>query len=671
MFTLFKRNYFFLLLFSILPTFILAQSKGPLFRDDIVPKIHITVSQDDYNYAHNNIWSNTEHPASFTFDNGTTVETVENIGFRLRGNTSREAGKKSYKLSINSFESGRRFHGQKKMNLNGEHNDPSVSRAKICWDLVRDFGLPGPRTNQVEVYINGAYHGLYISIEQYNNDFVDSRFGNKDGNLYKCVHPADLTWKGADPNNYKTYYYELKLNREENDYSDLVHFLNILNRTPVANFKEEIEKVFNVNGYLRALAVEVLTGHWDGYSYNKNNFYLYNNTETGKFEYILYDMDNTLGVDWVNRDWATRNIYDWANRGQPRPLTTRILAVPEFRDRFSFYIDQFLNRFFNEEYLFPRLDALKELVTEAAERDPYHQTHHFHDTWIKAIDNRNHLTHGIKEFISIRHQTAKAQLKMRNTPNYKLYINEFMASNGETKATAEGKYEDWIELYNGGNEPIYLGDKFLTDNLNRPEKYQMPPITIEPGEYIIFWADGSSPEEIDYYYQAYGEYHTSFALSRSGEQVGIFDAGFAVIDSLTFGEQLRDVSYGRFPNGTGPFYYMQNPTPGKPNTLLTSTDNIHSKENSFTAYPNPFSDDITLTFTTQPQGSANISISDLTGRIVYRKSVNLTNLQTSIQWDGKTTSGSLLPPGIYIIKAEINQLEKKEPLPMKKIMLHR
>ena len=51
-------------------------------------------------------------------------DTVLNVGFRLRGNTSRTAGKKSFKVSINSFVAGRKWNQLEKLNLNGEHNDP-------------------------------------------------------------------------------------------------------------------------------------------------------------------------------------------------------------------------------------------------------------------------------------------------------------------------------------------------------------------------------------------------------------------------------------------------------------------------------------------------------------------------------------------------------------------
>ena len=95
-------------------------------------------------------------------------------------------------MSFNTFYGGRKFHGVEKMNINGEHNDPSIIRSKISFDLFKNAVVPAPRSNHVELYINDEYKGLYINVEHIDEEFVESRFGNKTGNLYKCLYPATL-----------------------------------------------------------------------------------------------------------------------------------------------------------------------------------------------------------------------------------------------------------------------------------------------------------------------------------------------------------------------------------------------------------------------------------------------------------------------------------------------
>lgn len=57
-----------------------------------------------------------------------------------------------------------------------------------------------------------------------------------------------------------------------------------------------------------------------------------------------------------------------------------------------------------------------------------------------------------------------------------LVINEFMAANRETieNPAQPGEYSDWIELYNASDRPIILDGMYLTDDLSRPTKWQIP-----------------------------------------------------------------------------------------------------------------------------------------------------------------------------------------------------
>ncbi len=140
-----------------------------------------------------------------------------------------------------------------------------------------------------------------------------------------------------------------------------------------------------------------------------------------------------------------------------------------------------------------------------------------------------------------------------------LFINEFMANNDESVPGPDGNYPDWIELYNGGNESIDLGGMYLTDDLENPNAWQFPAGTIIGAKsFLVIWADNSlSPRPL----------HASFGLNATGEAVGLFaEDEETVIDSITFGAQNNDVSFGRLPDGTSSWTFLT-PTPGSPNQL--------------------------------------------------------------------------------------------------------
>lgn len=76
-------------------------------------------------------------------------------------------------------------------------------------------------------------------------------------------------------------------------------------------------------------------------------------------------------------------------------------------------------------------------------------------------------------------------------------INEIMSSNGSTIADEDGDFEDWIELYNYGIEPVDLSSWGLSDNPSNPMKWTFPQGTeIGPGEYLLVWASGKDRGQV-------------------------------------------------------------------------------------------------------------------------------------------------------------------------------
>lgn len=137
----------------------------------------------------------------------------------------------------------------------------------------------------------------------------------------------------------------------------------------------------------------------------------------------------------------------------------------------------------------------------------------------------------------------------------KLYINEFMASNKSTIADEKNQFDDWIELFNGEDTTINLSSFYLTDDFNKKNKWQMPDVNLQPKRWILIWCDEDS---------AQGILHANFKLSVAGEQIGIFSLSLEAIDTITYGPQKTDTSFGRFPDGAD-FWKFMNPSPNSSN----------------------------------------------------------------------------------------------------------
>lgn len=709
---------------------------GELYIDTLVPRVDILINPDTLDWIYDNVESDTEFHATFVFDNGNIHDTITPVGFRLRGNTSRYSYKKSFKVSFNTWTQGGKYYGVEKLNLNGEHNDPSICRSKIAWDIMRNLGIQAPRANHVQVYINGDYYGLYINVEHIDEEFAKSRFNYNDGNLYKCLYPADLDYLGNDPDLYKLMsgdrrVYELKINEEQDDYTDLAEFIDVLNNSANTELKCELDEKFNIYDYLKVIAADVLTGNWDGYIFNKNNYYLYHNTSTGKLEYIPYDIDNTFGIDWFGIDWGTRNIYAWhMGNGEERPLYTRLMNNSEFRDQYTYYMNKLVYEDINLDSLKQAILNRRSMILPYVFDDPYYPL----DYGYKITDFLNsytqtigaHVPYGIIPYLETRFETIQNQLENTSMKpvvkyiNHKresankvrvsaygeddqqglqmkvqfsidngntdfvmmyddgehndgeagdriyagaiilpgdnsslsyqvlatdaqnneqlmpctpleipsagsdmplLYINEFMADNDGIIPDNNGDYDDWIEIYNAGTESVWLGNKYLTDNLTDPTKWQMPDYYMEPGEFLVIWADDETNE---------GIFHANFKLSKGGEEIGIFNESEIAIDEYVFGEQTTDISEGRFHDGEENWIFFDQPTPGASN-LFTSVS-VNKKNALLNIYPNPTNNGKVLLNKTN-----DIVVFNSTGtKVVAYKNVRSLDL-------------GYLPKGLYIL----------------------
>jgi hypothetical protein len=140
-----------------------------------------------------------------------------------------------------------------------------------------------------------------------------------------------------------------------------------------------------------------------------------------------------------------------------------------------------------------------------------------------------------------------------------LNLNEIMSSNSTTMADEDGDYEDWIEVFYFGDEPLNLQGFGLSDDYDQPFRWVFPDTTIYPGEFILVWASNKDRAV------AGMELHTNFAISASGEEVILTHPDGTRLDELPPTSIPTDVSIGRQPDGTGSWVYFTEPTPGAVN----------------------------------------------------------------------------------------------------------
>lgn len=222
-----------------------------------------------------------------------------------------------------------------------------------------------------------------------------------------------------------------------------------------------------------------------------------------------------------------------------------------------------------------------------------------------------------------------------------LMINEFMASNDFAFPGPENDFPDWIEIYNAGSEAVDLSGYFMADDLADPTAmYEIPgtspdSVTVEAGGYILFFANKGEETSV---------LNLNFKLSGGGEQIGLWAPDQSVIDTLTYGEQQTDTSYGRVVDGASEWVFFSTPTPKAPNEEGVIVSVISYSKANFTplsVYPNPvIGSEVNFNKT------VNIRVYNLAGQRLFADN-NVSRLNVD-----------QFQPGLYLIQTDEGELVK-------------
>jgi len=113
--------------------------------------------------------------------------------------------------------------------------------------------------------------------------------------------------------------------------------------------------------------------------------------------------------------------------------------------------------------------------------------------------------------------------------------------------------DEFIELYNHGGSPIFLGGWRLDDILDGGSRpYILPGVTLAPGDYVAFFRS-----------------RTHISLNDRGDSVHLLAPNGRIINQIRYLRvRAYNLSYGRLPDGSDALFYGLWPTPGGPNVLF-------------------------------------------------------------------------------------------------------
>lgn len=322
----------------------------PFFANDSIPEIRITLSPgavtaldaDPKVYVMGDV---EVHLKDQTIALGET-------GVRLKGvyGSFRTLDQKAaFLLKFDEFKDKQELFGMEKLALNNMVQDASMIHERLAYRLFRAGGVPAPRSAYATVWVNDELYGLYATIEvQDNSTYLDAWYGDDNGSLYEGAYGSDL-----EENLVPTFDQD---NGDDVGYVDLYDLAAALDAmNDPASFVADASKVLDLDEYINFAATEIFIGHWDGYAWTRNNYFLYRKPD-GRWAFMPWGTDQTF-YDYLNPWGGGGRVQQMCDASLP----CRLSLKPAFEGVIA-RVDQL--------DLIGEAEALKDFLWDAASADP-------------------------------------------------------------------------------------------------------------------------------------------------------------------------------------------------------------------------------------------------------------------------------------------------------------
>ena len=354
-----------------------------------LPVWDLQVSKNHWDKLHEDVYADVEVPAGLCVEGRSYTVELE-----LQGSSTRKLPKKSFdlkfrrgaELAVWPYDDARPAEpvAIRKLFLKAMAKDQSLIREALAFDLYRALGYATPHTGFVNLRINGAYWGLYATIEPVNEAYISAHGYPEGGRLYKAVRkhgsradfvpgrdltkafeteltgkvhldddpqddrlekppaaPADGEDSGSMRNGEDDEKNEDDASEPEpeqplpDEYADLERFVMQLQRTPLgeAAFEAQIDPVFSLAAYFDRMLWVAFTHNGDAIA---QNYYLYHTGIEGAEHWyqLPWDSDICFGADYRNVDsivdTSESPLIDGGNY-----FSRRMLKIPGLRTRYT------------------------------------------------------------------------------------------------------------------------------------------------------------------------------------------------------------------------------------------------------------------------------------------------------------------------------------------------
>jgi hypothetical protein len=190
------------------------------------------------------------------------------------------------RVDVGRVVAGQKVAGLRRLVLNNGEDGGAWFRQCLGYEIFRAAGHSAPRCAFARVRINGRDLGVYVLLEAVDKAFLKRNFGSSAGALFEGA--------GSDfrPGWIETF--EAKRDPDSAGSRQLRQVQAAL-ELPDDQVLAALDRLVDLDSFLRFWCLEVLIGHLDGYTGFANNFYLVRDPGSGQFQFLPWGADKVMG----------------------------------------------------------------------------------------------------------------------------------------------------------------------------------------------------------------------------------------------------------------------------------------------------------------------------------------------------------------------------------------
>ncbi len=583
------------------------------------------------------------------------------IGIEIRGSTSACCWpKKQY--SLTTYDSLGAKENVSLLGMPSENDwilfamafDPSLIRDFTTYSLTRAIGNYAARGKYCEVFLNGAYQGLYILQERLkaDNDRIDINkieVGDLEGKKLSggYITKSDkeeggevAAWYMDNYAGWQTAFIHAHPKPDEihplqDEYIQNTFFS--LEQTAAAHnasFLDGYPAIIDVHSFIDFMIINELTSNPDAYQFST----YFHKDRNGKLRAgPVWDFNLTYGNDLFifGFDRSLTDVWQFDdNENVGAKFWRDLFEDPDFNCHFSRRWVELTQPeaplHLDEMHAF--IDSLVIEISDPIEREYFR--------WNTDGNHASHISE-MKDWIAARHEWMNTQLgdgmgcREIEVPNLVISKIHYHPST----PTGEGQKDlEFIEITNAGEESVdltgvYFGGTGLV--------YQFPNnATLLAGK-SVFLANESDVFREYYGFNAYDEFSRS--LNNGGQNITLRNGFGVTIDEVNYSDESP---WPQEADGQG--YFLNLIDLELDNRLATNWEvqnqneltvaNLGYSQSTLTMYPNPVTEQLTIT---SERRIETVRLIALSGEILKVKSIGTSQIQLDL---------SSIKPGLYFIE---------------------